>query len=1108
MRLRSHWFDRRILHIIRAMLLSETAVRRPVATVMFFLAVIILGIISLTRLSVDLLPDISYPKLTIRTSYPNIPPVEVEELVTAQIEQSISTIPGVRRVTSISREGLSLITLEFLWGTNMDIASLNVRQKLDKLRWSLPREAGRPTILRLDPRSRPVMQLAVTGGDLVQLKEFSRDVIKRRLEQIKGVALASVTGGFEREILVDVDNRKLDLNDLSIEQVASALDRANHNLPGGTIRKGRYRYALRTLGEFQKVHDLNDVVVAQHPNGTVVLLRDIASVADGFKERNSITHFNGAEAIGLLITKEAGANSVEVSRNVRRVLGSLKKEFPRVTISVAFDQAGFISESIANVIQAVVVGGMLSFMVLFFFLHDFRNPIAIATVIPISILAAFALMFFSGISLNMISLSGLALGVGMLVDNSIVVLENIFRNRQLGMDWKKAAILGTQEVAMPVTASTLTTISVFFPIIYVKGVTGQLFLDQSLTVTFSLLASLLVSLTLLPMFASRYSKATETNMPGKSVQAQGSRLYDYLFQQKDSAASRLFYNLGVPFRFVGRVFLKVTNFLWNWAKALFGFWWQSIVKVFSRIFHPAFNAFDRVYDVFAQKYERLLAWSLVNPAKVISATIVIFTACFLLGLTLDREFMPHVEQREFSLKVELPPGSSLEATNQVVSKIEKILTGNPEISSVFSQIGMTGSQSFILNDDADLNRATLQIRLRDRQSKKTDAVISDLRKSLNAVNGVTLTFETGGNILSQFLSASESDIDIYVSGSDVEQLQRLLLTVQERIEKVKGLTDIHTSFEGGRPEIRVLIDREAVGRYGLSARQVARFVQNYMRGAISTQYKEFDRKIDILVRPSLEARDELTDLLDANIKSGAMAVPIRRLVRIKRTLGPLEIRRQDQVRQVVLYANVQGRPFSEVVREIEQRIAAIEKPGNAQIELGGQRQEMQRSFRSLTFAFMLAAALVYMILAAQFESLVHPFIITFAVPLALIGAVLALFVTGLSVNVMSVIGIVVLIGIVVNDAIVKVDFINQERKRGIALKPAIMEAGRKRLRPILMTTVTTVLGLFPMALGFGGGAALRRPLAVVVIGGLLSATFLTLIVVPVIYALLVREPLK
>jgi len=1075
--------------------ITELSIRRPVAVAMFFLGVILLGIVSLSRLSVDLLPDLSYPKLTVWTTYPGAAPEEVETMVTKPIEEAVGTVPGVRRIESVSREGVSLVTLEFLWGRDMDFAALNVREKLDRLRWVLPRETGRPTIIRIDPRSQPIMALSISGENLVSLKELARDVIKRRLEQLKGVALAQVTGGLEREIQVEVDKERLESLGLTIEQIASALAAANFNLPGGTIKKGRYRYSLRTLGEFQSIEEIKDVVVGRSQGGSIVRLQEVATMVDGFKERENITRFNGKESIGIVLKKEAGANTVRVSKRVRRVLKELEKEYPEIQIAVAYDQAKFISSAIANVLQAILFGGILAFLVLFFFLHDFRNPVNIALAIPISIIATFVLLYFSKVSLNMMSLGGLALGIGMLVDCSIVVLENIFRHRQEGRGRMEAALTGTKEVAMAVTASTLTTISVFLPIIYVKGVAGQLFKDQALTVTFSLLASLAVSLTLLPALASRFLyRGTEETSDGD--------LEEKSPPDRASEEKRTFWTQVT--KVLNRVARSIALFLIDLVR----FWVSSISGFMNRLFGPVFRSFDKFFQAFAQRYDRLLLWSLDHRPRVLGIVALALAISLLLGLHLKRELMPQVDQGEFTIRVELPPGTSLEGTAAVISEIEKDILQEKDVEAVFSSIGMTKEQAGFRLGEASINRAEIRVRLKDRAKKSTREVVRDLRARLQSLPEAIIAFDLGQTTLGQILGTAEADVAIKVIGEDLSISKNIIEEIKRRIEGVKGLKDLESSYEEGRPEIRITIDREAASRYGLSVHQVAQFVKNTMKGKVATQFKDFDRKIDILVRPKIEDRDELEDLLNSYIPLSHSFVPLRELITYTYTRGPTEIRRENQAREVVLWGRVEGRGLSDVIRDIEERIADVEHPYDYQISVGGAREEMRRSFKSLYYAAILAMALVYMILAAQFESLIHPFVIIFAVPLAAVGVIWGLFVTGQSFNVISLIGVVVLVGIAVNDAIVKVDFINQERRRGTPLREAIVEAGKKRLRPIIMTTVTTVFGLAPMAIGLGRGAELQRPLAIAVISGLLSATFLTLIVIPVIYSYLAGGSVK
>ncbi len=643
------------------MSIPSTSTRRPVAVAMLFLAVILLGIISFVRLPIDLLPDVSYPRLVVYTSYPDVAPAEVERLVTERVEAQGAAVPGVERVTSVSREGLSLVTLRFAWGTDMDFAMLNVREKLDNIRESLPETASRPRILRVDPESEPIMVVSVAGGaDLWGTKEAAESVFRRRLEQLDGVAEAAVTGGLDREIQVEVDPRLMDSYGLSFPQVSSALAQANISAPGGTILRGRYRYPLRTLGEFQTVAEIREVVVGRQvaPTGTagsqggfrLIRLRDIAEVVDGFAERESVARYNGEESVGILVFKESGANTVQVAEDVQTTLEQLRVEYPNFHLDVASSQAGFIADSISNVVQALVFGGILAFLVLFLFLRDPRYPVAIALAIPISVVGTFSLMEAAGISMNIMSLGGLALGVGMLVDNSIVVLENIFRHRKEGgKTTMESAAIGAEEVQRAITASTLTTISVFGPIVYVEGVAGELFSSLSLAVAFSLIASLLVALTLLPALAARWGAGKK-----EVLEAQG--------MDKNWGGSGLFGKLLRGFRFAALSPFLLLGALWSTFKQLFGYWGEFLGGILSKTFGPSLDAFDRWFERFAKRYHRALEWSLDNRGTVITMAGATLLGSLLLGTFLDRDLLPDVDQGSFEVRLELPEGTSLLAT--------------------------------------------------------------------------------------------------------------------------------------------------------------------------------------------------------------------------------------------------------------------------------------------------------------------------------------------------------------------------------------------------------------------------------------------------------------
>ncbi|HKJ93130.1 MAG TPA: efflux RND transporter permease subunit [Longimicrobiales bacterium] len=1112
--------------------------RRPVAVWMLFLAVILLGVIAYLRLPIDLLPNVSYPRLVIYTSYPNVAPAEVERIITAPIEAQSATVPGVDGTSSVSREGVSLVTLRFAWGTDMDFAMLNVREKMDNLRETLPESATRPAILRVDPQSDPVMVLSVSGAsDLWQTKQMAETVFRRRLEQLDGVAEAQITGGLDREIQVDVNPQLLAAYGVTIQQISQALAQANYSAPGGTILQGRYRYPLRTLGEFQNVADIGDVVVARQApgasgagggladttgtarlatapasghagslgsagtaashGGRIVRLRDVAKVVDGFAERQDIARYDGKESVGILVYKEAGANTVTVARSVRTVLGQLANEYPAIRVDVAYSQAGFISDSISNVVQSLVLGGLLAFLVLFLFLKDPRYPVAIALSIPISVVATFALMETFHVSLNIMSLGGLALGVGMLVDNSIVVLENIFRHRdEEHAAPVPAAVHGAEEVQGAITASTLTTIAVFGPIVYVKGVAGELFKDLSLTVTFSLLASLMVALTLLPTMAARFAAPdrarpaplpppTRTRTPGFR-----GRVVWIWFLAVDAPA-------------------KAARWSWGLLKALVRFWLGGIGRVLGRLTRPLVEAFERGFNAFARRYHAALEWSLDHPGRVLGAAGTALVVAVVLATILPRNLLPQVDQGAFQMRLELPQGTSLRTTADAAGTIEKALLADPGVDAVFTNIGRN-EQAYAQAEQGEqpvgLQTATFQVRV--RKGWKTGPVAARARALASRFPEFpegALSVEAGrATELGAILGGSEADIAVDVRTENLDTAFDVAGKVENRLASLPVLGNVHIGTERGEPQVRIAIDRTACASYGIQPETVAQTVADAMHGDVATRYVDFDQKIPVVVRYPNDLRHSRSTLNGIRVRG----VPLRALAHVTEAVAPAEIHREDQARVVPVYADVVEGGLDAAIDSIRGALAKLPPAPGVRLDVGGQNEEMRRSFRDLGFAFGLALLLVYMILAAQFESFIHPFTILLAVPLAMVGVVLALLVTGEGLNTMSLIGLVILVGVVVNDAIVKVDFISQAQKRGLVMREAILEAGRMRLRPIIMTTVTTVLGLLPMALGIGRGSDLRAPLAVTVIGGISVATLLTLIVVPVAYQTVERARVR
>ncbi len=1069
------------------MALSDLSIRRPVATAMLYLAIGVLGVVSFARLPIDLLPDVSFPTLSVWTTYPDAGPAEVERFVSEPVEAVVSRVPGVRSVDSRSREGQSLVRLQFHWGSDMEFAMLHVRERLDNLVGTLPESSERPVILTSDPTNDPIISLAITGAALADLRDLSDAVFKRRLEQLDGVAMASITGGPVREIQVDVDPDLLAVHGVTIAQVTEALDRANYSAPGGSIRRGRFRYSLRTLGEFRAVDELRGVVVARPEGGGVVRLRDVARIGEGEAERETLARFNGEPAIGLLVYKESGSNTVRVANQVDEVLSQLRTEFPEVSIEVAASQATFIGDAISNVVQALMLGGVLAFLVLFLFLRDPRYPVAIGLAIPISVMAAFALCYLADVSLNVMSLGGLALGVGMLVDNSIVVLENVFRHREEeGRDPVTSASVGAKEVAGAITASTLTTVAVFGPVLYVKGVAGALFSDLSLAVAFSLMASLLVALTLLPVMAARWGRE-EARMGGEEA-------------SRAAGGGRGWLPVRVG-RAIGRAMARAVWYVGDSVRLTFRDLFRSIGRFLAFISRPALDGFERMFARFAVRYEIALRWSLEHRGAVIGIAFGGLALAVFGGEMLPRSLMPDVDEGAFQVEIDLPVGTPLEVTSEAASRLEAALLEMPGVEAVFSRVGRAREVELTTRELTGLSNAALDVRL-VHGGRHVREVVEDFR-SIVASSGIdprAVSVETGrATSLGRALGVGQADLAVKVRGQELDSLVLVADAVLARLSGVTQVSDPRIDLQLTQPELEIEVNREAVARYGLSVTQVADAIEGYLRGAETDRpYTEFSEKIDIRVRlPDLE-RQQLADVMGLTLEG----VPIRELVVVRQGYGPVEIRRTDQNRTVQVLADVEGGLVA-AVQAVERAVSDVRLPPLTSMRVGGENEEMRDSFRSLLFAFLLALFLVFLIMAAKFESLIQPLVVLVSVPLAAIGAVVALALAGDGLNAMSGIGLVILIGIVVNDAIIKVDFINQKRAEGATKRHAILEAGRLRLRPILMTTVTTVFGLLPMALGWGAGADLRAPLAVAVIGGLISATFLTLIVVPVVYSLVI-----
>ena len=1060
----------------------RTAVNRPVTVGMAAVAAVVFGLVSLGRLDVGLLPEIRYPTLTVQTELPGSAPVDVENLVTRPLEEAVGVVPGLRQVHSVSQSGLSQITLEFDWGTAMDYAGLDVREKLDLVR--LPDEATPPVLLKYDPALDPVLRIGLWGDvPLARIRTVAEDVLKTEIEAIQGVAAARVSGGLEEEIQVLVDEGRLAALGLEIAGVEQALARQNVNASGGRLRDRGAEYVVRTLRRFEDLDDLREVTVG-FAAGRPVALREVAEVVRSHKERTDITHVDGRESVEVAVFKEGDANAVQTARLVRQALAEIEAGLPTgLQQDVLFDQSVYISQAVAEVRSNALIGGLLAVMVLFVFLRDLRATLVIGLAIPLSIVATFILMLTRGVSLNVMSLGGLALGVGMLVDNSIVVLEAIQRRRDAAgpdSDPRQTAAAGAAEVSGAVIASTLTTVAVFVPIVFVVvGVAGQVFRDQALTVTFSLFVSLLVSLTFTPMAAALGAgsdRGPQARWRDRWRPAPRSRRWP----RRVLAEAGYFLVMGLPLALVNLV-------------RLLG---HLLHRVLVLVMTPLTASHAWLWPRLAAGYERLLDSALQARALVLVVVALAAAGAVLLVPGLGSELVPPLAQGSLTLQLELPEGTPLDRTDRACAELEKHLAALPNVIRVAAEVGISREAGGGPTRRKE-NRAEIHVLLASSDPEVEAEVLARARSL--AADGPAQRLEVRRPALLNL--SAPVQVDVY--GHDLVALQRGADRVGAMLAGVDGLRDVRQAMVPGSPEIRIALDRDKLGLLGLDQEQVARTVRAKVGGVVPGRFRDGERHLDIRVRGRADQRSTLTAVEDLVVaERDGITVTLASVATLTEARGPAEIHRLGGRRAALVTADLAGRDLGSVSRDIERALRGTALPAGVSATLGGQNREMSRSFRSLQLAVMLAIFLVYLVMASQFESVVHPLIIMITVPLALAGAIYGLALVGRPLSVFAVIGAIMLAGIVVNNGIVLVDRMNQLRRRGLETHRAAHQAGCERLRPILMTTATTVLGLLPMALGLGEGAELRAPLAVTVIGGLLLATGLTLVAVPVLYTLM------
>jgi len=1002
------------------MKISNLSISRPITTAMFVLLIVLIGIISFGRLKVDLYPDVTFPGAAIVTSYSGVGPEEIENLVTKPIESSVSRVTGIKSVSSTSDTGQSTIVTEFEFGTDMDFAVLDLRQQIDLIRGFLPDEADDPLIFKFDPANIPILIFGVTGEEnLADLKKEVEDNIAPRLERLPGVAQANLDGGLTREIIVSLAGDRLYNYGIDFSTVSGILAQENVNVSAGEIQRGDRNLLIRTTGKFNSLDDIRNINIPTG-SGSTVKLSDLGIVRDTFAERSTISRVNGKSSIGLSIQKQTDANTVQTANRVKSEIERIQNEYDDLNIITAMDQSDFIEKAIEGVQRNAIIGGLLAVLILFIFLRNIRSTLVIATAIPVSIIATFMLMFFGDININIISLGGLALGVGLLVDNAIVVLENIYRYRSLGVGKIEAAREGSSEVGMAITASTFTTIIVFLPVFFVEGIAATLFKELALTVSFSLFVSLAVALTLIPMLASTFLKVSQKDLDR---------------ERKEGFVTR--------------------------------------------------------------NYKKMLCFSLKHRWIIVLILVVSLAGSIALVPSIGTEFLPASDQGMFTISYDLPASTILAESDNVAQYVENLLASIPEVKTVFSSVGSANMMGTSTSSDA--GNITVLLKDLDQRTRSTNQIMEEVRQRLSLPDvNFQVSTQTG------FGPGGGKPINIKLKGDDLAVLEEYSARAREEMANIEGLRDISDSFEEGRPELRIQLNRSLASQFGLNARQVARTVRTAVSGSVTTRYEVAGEEYDIRVQLQESDLNSVAQLSNLNINApGGVRVPLKRFADLKVEKSPNEILRIDQERYSEIDSDLFNIDLGTAVRRIQSRLSEnIELPDGYEFSYEGQFQDQQSSFRSLGFAFLLAIVLVYMVMASQFESLIHPLIIMFTVPLAIIGVILGIFITGSTISVASLIGLITLAGIVVNNAIVMVDYINQLRTRKKEKDEAILEAASVRLRPIMMTALTTILGLIPLALGIGDGGELAQPIAIVVISGLTFATFLTLFIIPIFYSLL------
>lgn len=1015
--------------------ISEISIRRGITFFMIYILIVGVGLFGLSQLKIDLFPDIELPFVAIFTTYEGVGPEDIENVLSRPIEEAVISVEGVEQVSSASRTGISIIFVEFTWGTDINVGENNIRKSIDMVRDYLPAEASEPITFAFNPSMQPILIFNVSSDEIgeVELKQILTEQAQPRLERLEGVASVSISGGTEREIQILIDPYRLAANNLSTDQIKSAIGMANLDIPGGLLEEGRNEFSVITETRFNSVDDIRNVTVGYSSTGTPIYLKNVAEVVDGYKEISQIVRNNQKNGIVIVASKQSDANTVNTCNNIINYLPILEEQIGQdVSFNMIFNQAEFIEKSVQNLSTTAILAFILSAFVLFFFLRHIVSSLIVAISIPISILLTFFLMSQLGITLNIISMAGLALAIGLLVDNSIVVLENIFRrNHELNEPIKTAAEIGSKEISMAITASTLTTISVFVPVLFLPGISGVLFKDMALTIVVSLLTSLFVALTLIPLLSSRFLS---------------------LKQQEHH--------------------FKLTRW-------------------FDRSIETLLNSLSEVY-------QKSLKWTLSHKKFFLFIVIIVMVVSVIFSGNIGGEFIPRTDEDRITFDVTAEVGISLPEMDRVVTEVEQIITDEvPEMTNLYVNFG-TGEGFGSLFGSSNNNASVFISLLPKHERKRTQFEIQDdLREKLGKIPGIELVFQSGGP-----MAGAEGDLSVKIFGQDLDEIKLLSEDIRKIMEGLPGLVDINYSYTEPKPEYRVFIDRERVSALGLSVPQIANTINTAIKGSIVTLYRDGGEEYNVTIRFNREYRLNKEDLLQIFVPAATgKQIPLSNLVTIGVFDGPTEITREDQSRYVSVNASTSGRDLQSIRVDLEKQLKTVPFPPDVRYEIGGTAEEQQESFMYLGIAILVSIALVYMVMASQFESLLDPFIILFTVPLAFLGVIWALLITGTNIGVTVLIGGMLLVGIVVNNGIVLIDYINQILKNtDLKLIDAIILGSKTRLRPVLMTAMTTILSMMPLALELGSGAEIWTPMARAIIGGLLVSTLLTLFFVPVLFS--------